>query len=142
MKKMYFVAVYAFGDSIKTISTSLDSCFFDDNMEQARSLERDGYILCAYITTTERETYLRARLKASLLELRATTIGYEKFNASFENGRVSLMTARLQAEYLDTLMDKVALCCSRLLREGIEVTDELAIECHKRRQAKLRENAI
>ena len=80
-----------------------------------------GYKFVQGVITTDRTLSLKTRLKYRLVELR-----HLKPHVNYYG-------------YEETLMRQVGLLTSRLLRRGVEVTDELALQCFDYRQ-QLKEN--
>ena len=87
------------------------------------NLEFLGYKFVSAVVTTDVTLSLKTRLKYRLVELR-----HLKPNVNYYG-------------YEESLMMQIGLLTSRLLRRGVEVTDELALQCFDyRQQQRLKEN--
>lgn len=134
------VAVYLKDDDFKEISYLSTSPIKDTLLRESKRLEEEGYKLNSLIITNMAHTFYSARLKAILQELRHT-INY--YNKCLERDRETLsaevlaLTQQLQHEYEESLMRRVAMRCQRAMSVGVEVTDEIALQCLDWRNSQL-----
>ena len=99
----------------------------------------DNGTLLSCVITTDEVIYLKSRLKARLFELRDYSSKCHEYLMNKENQsneEVYNKTHYLMTEYQEVLVNQVVILVSRLLMKGIDVTDELAIECHNYRISK------
>lgn len=95
---------------------------------EANSDER----LVSYLATNNRKVYLKNLLKAQMLELTsygvysAKVIERDKASSAW----LAETTSILCWEWEEILMERVARTVRSLMREGITVTNELAISCY------------
>lgn len=111
------------------------------NERQLQDYIDDGYTLESALITTEKELYLKFKLKYRLGDLRHTHQRYVEYIEDLKRKNTPKEviddTIACQTEYEEVLMKQVASVVSRCMREEIEVEDELAISCYNWRQAQM-----
>lgn len=138
MRNLYIVATYELNGSVEVVKVNTISTLFDFNMSCGIELEERGYRPIQFIITNNKEVYLRALLKARLMELKSYT---KKANErmqeqmGFVSDEVLEETQRLTEEYEKILMKGVGSIVSRLLVRGLDVEDELALACYDYKQS-------
>ena len=133
MNKMRGVAVYMNSNNEAEEIVLRPTEFREDKMRYSKQLEDMGYKLIRCVFTTDEELFYKSILKSAVLELRYTTKYYNDYlqeRMGFVPDDVLAETQRLQDDYLETLMRKVARRVRWCLNRDIEVTDELAISCY------------
>lgn len=138
MKRLYGVAVYELENTIEVIRFRSDSELYDFNMSQGVQLEEMGYNLAQLIITTNKVIYLKTLLKARLKELRSYTQKSMKLlqeQMGFIPDEVLAQTQRMIEEHEESLMFSIGCVVSRLLRAGVDVDDELALQCYEYRES-------
>lgn len=137
MRKLYVLAVYELNGSVEVINTRSNSDLFDYHMTSGVQLEEMGYKPVQFIITTNKEVHLKALLKARLMELRSyTEKSMELLQAQmgFFPDEVLVQTQKMVEEHEETLMFRIGGVVSKLLRRGVDITDELALACYCYRQ--------
>ena len=108
---------------------------------QLQEYEEEGYTLISSLITSERDIYLKFKLKYRLGDLRHTHKSYMEYVEELKKKNtpkeVIDETIACQTEYEEVLMSQVASVVSRCMREDIEVTDELAISCFNWKQSQM-----
>ena len=130
MNKMRGVAVYMNSNNEVEAIVLRPTEFREDKMRYSKQLEDMGYKLIRCVFTTDEELFYKSILKSAVLVLRCTTKYYNDYlqeRIGFLPDDVLAETQRLQDDYLETLMRKVARRVRWCLSRDIEVTDELAI---------------
>lgn len=138
MKRLYGVAVYELENTIEVIRFRSDSDLFDFFISQGVQLEEMGYNLAQLIITTDKIIYTKTLLKARLKELRSYTqksMELLQEQMGFVPDEVLVQTQRMIEEHEETLMFSIGCVVSRLLRAGVDVDDELALQCYKYRES-------
>ena len=79
-------------------------------------LDVNGYKMETCVITTERLVALKARLKFRIKELKSLDVNTDYLG------------------YEQVVIDQVGLLTARLLNEGVDVTDEVALQCYDIRQ--------
>ncbi len=82
------------------------------NLNEIEKIESLGYTLETCIITTDKVLSLKARLKYKILELKSLREDLDYMG------------------YDTTLMNQIGLLTARLLKEGIDVDDEIALQCY------------
>ena len=130
MNKMRGVAVYMNSNNEVEAIVLRPTEFREDKMRYSKQLEDMGYKMISCVFTTDEELFYKSILKSAVLVLRCTTKYYNDYlqeRIGFLPDDVLAETQRLQDDYLETLMRKVARRVRWCLSRDIEVTDELAI---------------
>lgn len=138
MKRLYGVAVYELENTIEVIRFRSDSELYDFFISQGVQLEEMGYNLAQLIITTDKIIYTKTLLKARLKELRSYTqksMELLQEQMGFVPDEVLVQTQRMIEEYEETLMFSIGCVVSRLLRAGVDVDDELALQCYEYRES-------
>ena len=133
MNKMRGVAVYMNSNNEAEEIVLRPTEFREDKMRYSKQLEDMGYKLIRCVFTTDEELFYKSILKSAVLVLRCTTKYYNDYlqeRMGFVPDDVLAETQRLQDDYLETLMRRVARRVIWCLNRDIEVTDELAISCY------------
>lgn len=121
------------------LRTIIDEVTNDGDMEhflrQVEDLHNKGYILQECFITTDEVLYAKKLLESSLKVLGALTKVYKEHLEKLEsdpliNEEVIKQTRRLQVDQEKTQMKVVGRRCSRCIIRGIEVTDEIALQCY------------
>lgn len=138
MKRLYGVAVYELENTIEVIRFRSDSDLFDFFISQGVQLEEMGYNLAQLIITTDKIIYTKTLLKARLKELRSYTqksMELLQEQMGFVPDEVLVQTQRMIEEHEESLMFSIGCVVSRLLRAGVDVDDELALQCYEYRES-------
>lgn len=116
---MYTVALFKNqdGDCYVYYSNSKSNMAKSDIM-QIEDIESLGYKFQSCIITTDKVLSLKTRLKFRIQELRALKPDVNYYG------------------YDEALISQIGLITSRLLRRGVEVTDEIALQCCDIRNSK------
>ena len=133
MNKMRGVAVYMNSNNEAEEIVLRPTELKEDKMRYSKQLEDMGYKMIYCRFTTDEELFYKSILKSAVLVLRCTTKYYNDYlqeRMGFVSDDVLAETQRLQDDYLETLMRKVARRVRWCLNRDIEVTDELAISCY------------
>ena len=133
MNKMRGVAVYMNSNNEAEEIVLRPTEFREDKMRYSKQLEDMGYKMIYCMFTTDEELFYKSILKSAVLVLRCTTKYYNDYlqeRMGFVPDDVLAETQRLQEDYLETLMRRVARRVRWCLNRDIEVTDELAISCY------------
>ena len=133
MSKMRGVAVYMNSNNEAEEIVLRPTELKEDKMRDSKQLEDMGYKMIHCMFTTDEELFYKSILKSAVLVLRCTTKYYNDYlqeRMGFVPDDVLAETQRLQDDYLETLMRKVARRVRWCLNRDIEVTDELAISCY------------
>ena len=133
MNKMRGVAVYMNSNNEVEEIVLRPTEFREDKIRYSNQLEDMGYKLIRCVFTTDEELFYKSILKSAVLVLRYTTKYYNDYlqeRMGFVPDDVLAETQRLQDDYLETLMRRVARRVRWCLNRDIEVTDELAISCY------------
>ena len=133
MNKMRGVAVYMNSNNEAEEIVLRPTELKEDKMRYSKQLEDMGYKLIHCMFTTDEELFYKSILKSAVLVLRCTTKYYNDYlqeRMGFVPDDVLAETQRLQDDYLETLMRRVARRVRWCLNRDIEVTDELAISCY------------
>ena len=133
MNNMRGVAVYMNSNNEAEEIVLRPTNFREDKMRYSKQLEDMGYKMIHCVFTTDEELFYKSILKSAVLVLRCTTKYYNDYlqeRIGFVPDDVLAETQRLQDDYLETLMRKVARRVRWCLSRDIEVTDELAISCY------------
>ena len=122
-KRMYYLAVTK--DDI--------GCFITHRSRVSSKMEvTDNEVLVCYLATNNRQVYLKNLLKVQLLEL--TSYGVYSAGIIARDKSVSAWLAESTSilcwEWERFLMKRIYRTVRSLMREGILVTDELAISCY------------
>lgn len=110
-KEMYIVALYKDVEGQYFVFHEKDNKDVIEMFEK-QFLEVNNYKMETCLVTTEKVVALKARLKFKLKELRALKEETDYYG------------------YDDVLKRSIGLLVSRLLREGVDVTDEVALQCY------------
>ena len=133
MNKMRGVAVYMNSNNEAEEIVLRPTELKEVKMIYSKQLEDMGYKMIHCVFTTDEELFYKSILKSAVLVLRCTTKYYNDYlqeRMGFVPDDVLAETQRLQDDYLETLMRKVARRVRWCLNRDIEVTDELAISCY------------
>lgn len=133
MNKMRGVAVYMNSNNEAEEIVLRPTELKEVKMTYSKQLEDMGYKMIHCVFTTDEELFYKSILKSAVLVLRCTTKYYNDYlqeRMGFVPDDVLAETQRLQDDYLETLMRKVARRVRWCLNRDIEVTDELAISCY------------
>lgn len=104
-----------------------------EKKREAYSLEKQGYVLDSMIITNNKAVFYNARLKSMVAQLRNYVLHNQKYLAEIKerlDEKVVAETERLMHEHEETMARQVALRCSRAMFYGVEVRDELALQCY------------
>lgn len=104
-----------------------------EKKREAYSLEKQGYVLDSMIITNNKAVFYNARLKSALAQLRNYVKQNQKILADLRgklDDKVVDETERLMHEHEETMMRMVSIRCSRAMFHGVEVRDELALQCY------------
>ena len=125
--ELRMVAVYKDDKNyVSLVCGKLDDVTIDCQLYEALGNKLEGCII-----TNNYETYLRAKLKARLLELREYSQRIEDYRQEHNvTNPITQLTLKLMVEHEETIMRQVAVCVSQCNLRDIEVTDELAIDCY------------
>lgn len=139
MKRLYGVAVYELENTIEVIRFRSDSELYDFNISQGVQLEEMGYNLAQLIITTDKIIYLKTLLKARLKALVALLHYHSDLHFKAHLGHYSdevyeNMNKCMEANE-ESLMFSIGCVVSRLLRAGVDVDDELALQCYEYRES-------
>ena len=133
MNKMRGVAVYMNSNNEAEEIVLRPTELKEGKMKYSKQLEDMGYKMIHCVFTTDEELFYKSILKSAVLVLRCTTKYYNDYlqeRMGFVPDDVLAETQRLQDDYLETLMRRVARRVRWCLNRDIEVTDELAISCY------------
>ena len=133
MNKMRGVAVYMNSNNEAEEIVLRPTELKEDKMRYSKQLEDMGYKMIHCMFTTDEELFYKSILKSAVLVLRCTTKYYNDYlqeRMGFVPDDVLAETQRLQDDYLETLIRRVARRVRWCLNRDIEVTDELAISCY------------
>ena len=133
MNKMRGVAVYMNSNNEVEEIVLRPTRLREDKMKYSKQLEDLGYKMISCVFTTDEELFYKSILKSAVLVLRCTTKYYNDYLQElmgFVPDDVLVETQRLQNDYLETLMRKVARRVRWCLNRDIEVADEFAILCY------------
>ena len=133
MNKMRGVAVYMNSNNEVEEIVLRPTKLREDKMKYSKQLEDLGYKMISCVFTTDEELFYKSILKSAVLVLRCTTKYYNDYLQElmgFVPDDVLVETQRLQNDYLETLMRKVARRVRCCLNRDIEVADEFAILCY------------
>ena len=116
------------------------------NERQLQDYVEDGYTLVNALITTEKDIYLKFKLKYRVGDLRHTHKRYAEYIEDLKKKNTPKEviddTIACQIEYEEVLMNQVATVVSRCMREEIEVDDELALSCYNWKQAQIIANTL
>ena len=105
--------------------------------DECKLYEAMGFKFEGCVVTSDKDIFIKAKLKARLLELREYTKTIETYEKEHDlENLICKLTVQLMREHEETIMRQVAICVSRCIFRDIEVTDELAIQCYNLRKAK------
>lgn len=138
-----FVAIYRENETklITSVSGKENSVFYQSKLDTLHNLESDyNYSLVSYIETTDEEVFFTKYLNAKVLELRTFTECKDRHLEKVRNEDFYEEDKEMLLELEENLMRSVAVRCGIVMRHGVEVTDELALQCYTWRQNKL--NAV
>lgn len=110
-KELYTVALYKDAEGQYFVFDSKGKLDMIEVFEE-RFFKMNKYTMVTCIVTTEKVVSLKARLKFKLKELRALKEDTDYYG------------------YDDVLKRSIGLLVSRLLREGVDITDEVALQCY------------
>ena len=125
--ELRLVAVYRDKDNfVSSVCGKLSDVTNDCKLYEAMGCKLEGCII-----TSNYETYLKAKLKARVMELREYSQKVEDYRQEHNlTNLVCQLTLQLMEEHEETLVKQVSVCVSHCILRDIEVTDELAIDCY------------
>ena len=125
--ELRMVAVYKDDKNyVSLVCGKLNNVTIDCQLYEAMGNKLEGCII-----TSNYETYLKAKLKARLVELREYSQRIEEYRQEHNlTNPVCQLTLQLMEEHEETLVKQVSVCVSHCNLRDIEVTDELAIDCY------------
>ena len=110
-KELYTVALYKDAEGQYYVFNSKGKLDMIEVFEE-QFLRVNKYTMVTCVVTTEKVVALKARLKFRIEELKALKEDTDYYG------------------YDDTVKRSIGLLVSRLLREGVDVTDEVALQCY------------
>lgn len=99
----------------------------DYNLElesEAYNLEKFNYKMVKCIITNNKEVSLKYRLKFTILEFRSLKKDVNYYG------------------YDESLINRIGSLTSRLLRRGVDVTNEVALQCYDLREQRIRKQVV
>ena len=127
--RMFYVEVLTKGAEVEVITLRQGSTLSELKMQWEKDLLSRGYKVNSILATSDKGMYYKYSLKARLAELRAYVQYGNELIESITSDKVKKETRQLLNEHEETLMLNVARLTKRCIRRGIEVTDELALQC-------------
>ena len=129
MNKMFYVEVLTKGAEVEVITLRQGSTLSEIDMQWEKDLLSQGYKVDSILATSDRGMFYKYALNARLAELRAYVQYGNELMKSLTSEEVKKSTRQLLNEHEETLMLNVSRLTKRCMRRGIEVTDELALQC-------------
>lgn len=123
MKRMYVEALFVAEDNQYYVLHEKSDCKYDLKRE-LNYLKELNYKLVRCVITNNKVVSLKARLEFNIMELKNLKDDVDYYG------------------YDESLMRKVGLLTSRLLRRNIKVYDEIALQCYDIWQQKILERQV
>lgn len=123
MKRMYVEALFRNEDNECYVVHVKSACKYDLEQEVER-LNAYNYKLVKCIITNNKVVSMKARLQFKIEELGSLDENTDYYG------------------YDETLVRNIGLLTSRLVRRGVEIKDEVAIQCYNIRQKRMMEHSV